>query len=164
MSICGVANIQHQIDILLDALNNEQYAQELAVLSNASIGKHLRHIYEFYKTIVDSALSGKIDYSLRQRNQDIEKSIPIAKSYLEQVFEKISNLDLENELLVIPEFGFENQKYEFKSSIGRELMYAFDHAVHHLAIIKIGAASLNVSLPKNFGVAPSTIKYQNQNL
>jgi hypothetical protein len=53
-----------------------------------------------------------------------------------------------------------------QSSIGRELLFAYDHAVHHLAIIRIGikAACPDVLLPASVGVAPATVKYhQKQN-
>ncbi|MBK7410731.1 MAG: hypothetical protein IPJ40_23365 [Saprospirales bacterium] len=34
-----------------------------------------------------------------------------------------------------------------QSSVGRELMYAFDHAVHHLAIVKMGLRQAQPDLP-----------------
>ena len=48
------------------------------------------------------------------------------------------------------------------STVGRELMYAFDHATHHLAIIRIGLKECmpDLELDKDFGKAPSTIKFE----
>jgi hypothetical protein len=48
------------------------------------------------------------------------------------------------------------------SSIGRELLYAYDHAVHHLAIIKLGikAEIPDVEIDSNIGVAASTLRHQ----
>jgi hypothetical protein len=39
-------------------------------------------------------------------------------------------------------------------------MYAVAHAVHHYAIIRLMAGMMEVKLPADFGVAPSTLKYQ----
>ena len=43
----------------------------------------------------------------------------------------------------------------------RKPMYAYDHAVHHLAMIKIGMkeACPAVRVGKNIGAAPSTVKH-----
>ena len=56
------------------------------------------------------------------------------------------------------------QNTEIHSSIGRELMYAYDHAIHHLAMVKIGmnVHYPEVSINKDLGVAPSTLKYRKQ--
>jgi len=45
----------------------------------------------------------------------------------------------------------------------RELQYNIEHAVHHLAIIKIGVKTLEDSfkLDDNFGIAASTIRNKN---
>ena len=48
------------------------------------------------------------------------------------------------------------------STVGREVMYVVAHAVHHYALIGIMAGLMGVGLPPGFGVAPSTIKHQNE--
>jgi hypothetical protein len=45
------------------------------------------------------------------------------------------------------------------STVGRELMYAVTHAIHHYALIAVMCGMLEVSVPVGFGVAPSTLKY-----
>jgi hypothetical protein len=44
----------------------------------------------------------------------------------------------------------------------RELTYNIEHAVHHMAIIKIGIREVAnyVTLPADFGIAASTIRYK----
>jgi hypothetical protein len=158
----GLKYIQDQIQHLLGSLSEETYTRNLEILGNVSISKHLRHVYEFYQLVADASINGRLDYSLRQRNKDFENSIAIAQNHLEMVFHKISSADITQEIIVINEELDGLSVSEHKSSMGREMMYAFDHAIHHLAIIKIGAFSMNIQLPKSFGVAPSTLNYQNQ--
>jgi hypothetical protein len=43
----------------------------------------------------------------------------------------------------------------------REVIYNLEHTIHHMALIRVGINELgNIDLPKDFGVAPSTIKYK----
>ena len=45
-------------------------------------------------------------------------------------------------------------------------MFAYDHALHHLAIIKMGLLSAfpQIKVDENMGVSPATLKNQNQAL
>ena len=47
-----------------------------------------------------------------------------------------------------------------QSSLGRELVYAIAHGIHHYALISVMARLLNAELPPHFGVAPSTVAHQ----
>lgn len=49
-----------------------------------------------------------------------------------------------------------------ESNIGRELLYVTEHAVHHMAILKMGIVHsfCHIQFEENFGVAESTINYQ----
>ena len=51
-----------------------------------------------------------------------------------------------------------------ETTILRELVYNIEHAVHHMAMIKIGVreAAPYLVLPSNFGVAVSTIRHKQQ--
>ena len=49
-----------------------------------------------------------------------------------------------------------------KSSFYRELSYNIEHAIHHMALLKVAVKQTltYISLPENFGVASSTIRYR----
>ena len=90
----------------------------------------------------------------------------IAKSILEIIAQKVENLEVEHQVMVCSSFIADESVAlkSISSSVGRELMYAYDHAIHHLAMIKIG---MQIDFPmieisKNLGVAPSTLKYRKQ--
>ena len=56
----------------------------------------------------------------------------------------------------------EGNSEENATSLNRELTYNNEHAIHHMAILRIALMqeSMNVSISENFGVANSTIKYR----
>ena len=159
----GTIIIANQIYDLLDLLTNEQYSQKLTTFNGSTIGQHTRHIIDFYLCLVNGTLLDNIDYDRRQRNPLIESDIEVARATIEGFVEKVGNLDVQKMVKVHSCFSPEEEQTGFiGSSVGRELMYAYDHAIHHLAMIKIG---LNIHFPtipvsKDLGVAPSTLKYR----
>ncbi len=44
----------------------------------------------------------------------------------------------------------------------REMVYLVEHSIHHYALIRIGLQEnfSDIFIPKNFGVAYSTVKYR----
>ncbi len=156
------AILQQMID-LVNALDNPTYRQALESFNGSSIGQHFRHIIGFYQCIFNCD-NHTIDYSRRERNKTIETENQTAISVLNQLQSNINKINATNQVNVLTDFSsnFSTDRDIVNSTYGRELMYAFDHAIHHLAIIKIG---LKVHFPKiavdeNLGVAPSTIQYQ----
>jgi len=86
----------------------------------------------------------------------------MAVSVIESIVADIENMDLDT--AVILQSGFDNElnKYEdIHSNIKRELVYNLEHAIHHMAIIRIGVINIapEIELSEGFGIAPSTIKY-----
>ncbi len=155
--------ITEQVANLLDSLVDSQYRESLEIFKGSTIGKHIRHIYDFYHCVVLSAEQGVLDYSCRNRDERLENDRIFVKLAFANINEAVKQLDESQVIDVIPEFTTDDSQMQaVKSSIGRELMYGFDHAIHHLAIIKMGIQSHfpNCQLNENLGIAPSTIKYQ----
>ena len=46
------------------------------------------------------------------------------------------------------------------SSIGREMQALASHTVHHFALIAMTLQALGFHLDRDFGMAPSTLRYQ----
>lgn len=55
-----------------------------------------------------------------------------------------------------PPLNTQGESEGFPSTLARELAFATHHAIHHHAIIKMIATSIDYKLPSEFGVAPST--------
>jgi hypothetical protein len=50
------------------------------------------------------------------------------------------------------------------STYYRELMHNLDHAIHHMAMIRVGLTTMpGITLPEDFGVAYSTLKFRTNN-
>lgn len=151
---------------LLKQLDNTVYAQPLDIFNQSSIGQHFRHIIDFYNCLLNGCNCHIVDYCNRERNPLIEQDSNIAISVIKDINNRVQHIDESKIITVKSDFSSNTdiERTNIPSSLGRELMYAFDHALHHLALIKIG---LQVHYPKikvdkNLGVAPSTIKYKNR--
>ena len=160
----GTQIIMHQIRELLDSIDQETYTRPLEVFNGSTIGQHFRHAIEFYSCLAKGLGSGLVDYASRDRDLLAETVPSYAASRLEQLGENISDHDDQMPLEVLAEFTTDSKAERplVSSSLGRELMFAHDHAIHHLAIIKIGLrmAAPQLELNQNIGVAPSTIKHR----
>ncbi|MBK9686354.1 MAG: DinB family protein [Saprospiraceae bacterium] len=156
----GLSAILGQLKTMISGLKPGMYNQALEVLNGATIGKHIRHIHDFYKAVVQGAADGIIDYNRRDRDEAIENSPELAIQQFELWLSMLETLDTDNEVLVCASIGYGATPAMIKSSLEREMMYAYDHAIHHLALIKIGFDSAHDQrLPADFGVAPSTLHH-----
>ena len=166
-TIESVRHINKQIQAILDQLTDHQYALCLDIFNGSSVGMHIRHIFDFYDCIVSGCDCETIDYNNRDRNPNIEQNRVAAISAFTQMATMAGGLNDHTTLKIVTDFSIDEDEDRpaVCSSIGRELMYAYDHAVHHLAIIKMGikASFPDVIVDRHLGVAPSTIKYQSKN-
>jgi len=163
-TIKGTKIITSQIINILDQIGQDEYKKPLVIFNGSSIGQHFRHILDFYNCLIKGLANSVIDYSDRERNPAIESDVKAAKVAFYEIQQKVANLEELQILQVKADFVQESDVAQpiVNSSIGRELMYAYDHALHHLAIVKIGmkTAFPHINLDKNIGVAPSTIRYK----
>lgn len=159
--------IFNQINDLMCNLNDEVMTSSLDILHHATIGQHLRHIADFYLCILNGMNHGVIDYSARARNPLLEQSASFYQNTMSDIHNIVSTLVWDTPISIIPDIAFTNGHcVTVQSSIGRELMYAFDHALHHLAIIKIGLKTNfpTIHISDSLGVAPSTIRHKTSHL
>ncbi len=154
--------ILQQLTEVLALLPAKVYAQPLEIFSGSSVGQHFRHIYNFYEILFNNWQKGIIDYAARRRKTTIEKDPALATSSFEHLTTQLHELDENTTLQILSDFGSDqsDERRLVSSTLGRELAYAFDHAIHHLAIIKIGLKNSfpSIPLPEKLGVAPSTLR------
>jgi len=161
----GTLLIKNQISALLRQLPPDVYTCPIALFHGSTVGQHFRHILEFYTCLLEGCDKAYIDYGSRARNDSIAENQEIAISVLESVISAVVRLDVRQVLQIEGEFSDSStSKPTYLSSLGRELQYAFDHAVHHLAIIRMGleAHFPEISVDPDLGVAPSTLRHRKE--
>lgn len=152
-----------QLITLLNVINEQQYTYKSRLLDGASIGQHIRHVLEFYDCLIKSDTTQELDYDKRNREYLIEQSPNAAFTYTARIIEHLSNLDESRSVTLKGRYELESDhESEIKSTVGRELLYNLEHSIHHQALIKVSLNEQGIThlTPKNFGIAPSTIRYR----
>lgn len=151
---------------LLNGLSGDQYIETVPSAFHSCIGNHYRHSLEHFEAILPGDRPGWVDYDARKRDARVETDISAALARTEQLLERAAELQadsLEDGVRVRCGVGPDEESPVVGSTLGREIMYAVIHAVHHYAIIRMMCNQLGVEQPEGFGVAPSTLRYQTGN-
>lgn len=156
-------NILDQLANLVSDIHEEDFTRPCDALSHSTVGQHLRHTLEFFICFEQGFQTGIINYDKRAHDKLIETDKFIAQSTIVRISDFVKGLQ-QDKLLKL-EVGYDLDKEEFitiDTTATRELVYNIEHAVHHMAIIKIGVREIAsyVSLPKEFGIAASTVRYK----
>lgn len=156
-------SIQHVFDQLTDLLrklSHDEYIQPIRILSNATIGQHVRHIIELFQCLEDGYISSIVNYEKRNRDTLIETDKELAISLLKGVSNRIDRFD-KPVLLESEDYSEDGEKSVILSNYYREIAYNLEHTIHHMALIRVGISEASsLCLPEEFGVAHSTIKYR----
>ncbi|MCE7994140.1 MAG: hypothetical protein HEP71_19285 [Roseivirga sp.] len=156
-------DILKQLITVSDQLHDEDFRQPLDILSQNSIGKHIRHIVEFYDLMMVGNTSGSVDYDKRSHDKVLEENRILAVEKMNTLAQEIISVKEDRAITMTANYSLkEYDPLNISTTLFRELQYNIEHAVHHMAIIKIALLSNfpSVEIPANFGIAHSTIKYQ----
>lgn len=155
-------NILNQLTDIVNQLDASDFIKPSESLSNSTIGQHLRHTLEFFICFQQGYENGLINYDKRAHDKLIETDKYIALSAINRITDFVNQLQ---EKALRLEVGYDLHKEDFvtvETNATRELVYNMEHAVHHMAIMKIGIREVApyLKLPQNFGIAASTVRYQ----
>ncbi|MDX2284982.1 MAG: hypothetical protein NW241_12520 [Bacteroidia bacterium] len=148
---------------LLARLSAAQYAAPLEVFSGSTIGEHTRHLIEFFDCLIRQAPCGTVNYDLRARNELLGTDPVLASARIGELIQAVESEGRPAGLLLEVSYDLAGQEIcRIPTTFERELVYTIEHAVHHLAIIKIGLrfAAPALELPEGFGVAISTLRHR----
>lgn len=152
-----------QINTLLPTLPAGLYLKKQTLMNEASIGQHFRHLIEFYQCIFNGLPTGKISYDDRKRDNKLETDLGYALEVIRGLQEQLTGLDSDLSLDLVASYSPDQvDQGDIHSSLYRELAYAMDHAIHHLAIVKIILNVEGVKIDPDLGVAPSTLRFRNR--
>jgi uncharacterized damage-inducible protein DinB len=162
--IAAVIETLNQGEALLTELDDELYTRRVPVAFNASIGGHYRHCLDHFRSLLDAAASGDLNYDHRERGTMVETDRFAALNATRELREGYQFLDvslLARPLAVTCKTSYATSGSQISpSTIGREIMYSVAHAVHHYALIGVMGGLMGLTMPAGFGVAPSTLKHQ----
>jgi len=158
-AISAILAVVQQINHVLEQLEPHEYRRQLPEFEGSSLGQHFRHILEFFQCLESGVRSGTVDYAARERNLLYEDNPNLTSAAFETFADALPSLHIFDPVEVRAEFGGQ-ERPAYASTVGRELLFVYDHAIHHLAIIKIGLLCQfpHVRADRDLGVSPSTIK------
>jgi len=148
-----------ELEELLVQLSNDEYTRCSVHLFNATIGQHVRHIVELFQCLQIGYVTGVVNYDKRKRDISIETDKGVALSTIISLVDGIHGQD--KNILMEASFGSSNEVLTIQSNYLRELVYNLEHAIHHMALIRVGVNELtDIVVSERFGVAPSTIQHR----
>lgn len=164
--IDSVIETLRQGETLLSEITDDLYTQKVPVAFNAAIGGHYRHCLDHFRSLLDSAMEGDLNYDHRERGTLIENdrfAALNATRELREGFERLEPSCLQRPLAVTCKTSYATNGSQISpSTVGREIMYAVAHAVHHYALIGVMSGIMGLAMPSGFGVAPSTLKHSGE--
>lgn len=156
-------NILNQLSSLINQVNEQDFTKPATSLSNSTLGQHMRHTLEFFICFEQGFDKGLINYDKRAHDKLIETDKFLAMAAIQRIQDFINKNQEERPLKL--EVGYDLSKEDFvlvDTNYTRELVYNIEHAVHHMAIMKIGVREVAdyITLPPDFGIAASTIRHK----
>ena len=156
------SNILSQLTDLLHQIREADFVKPAGTLSHSTVGQHLRHTLEFFMCLEHGFKMGLVNYDKRAHDKMIESDKFLALGAISRISEFVNKLD-ERPLKLEVGYDLEKESYiTIDTTATRELVYNIEHAVHHMAIMKIGIKEIAsyVELSPDFGIAASTIRYK----
>ncbi len=156
------SQILQQLADMVSQLQPEDFTRPSTALSGSTIGQHLRHTLEFFICFEEGFYKGTVNYDNRAHDKLIESDKFIAMNIVSRIQSFVTSLPVNRSLKL--EVGYDLHNKDFvtiETNAIRELVYNIEHAVHHMAIMKIGIREVApyINLSADFGVAASTIRY-----
>lgn len=152
-----------QLNQVIESCKEEDFSKPLSELSGSTFGQHIRHTLEFFLCLFDAKNDGVVNYDQRKHDTLIETDKKLAQSVIQSIQVFLNKNQEDFELTFEANYQFSEEENDaMKSSFYRELAYNIEHAIHHMALMKVAVnQSLKyISLPENFGVASSTVRYR----
>lgn len=149
---------------LLRILNDESFKTPLSSARGATIGGHYRHCLDHFEKLFTGIDHFLIDYDARGRDQRLEtdREFALGRTVELRLFTRTMDARLLKHSIQIrcAVSGDEGESPVVTSTIEREIMFCISHAIHHYALIGMMCMEIDVRLPVEFGVAPSTLHYR----
>ncbi|NND81449.1 MAG: hypothetical protein HKN50_03395 [Gammaproteobacteria bacterium] len=145
-----------EAEALLNELPAQHFAAESAPAFESTIGAHMRHVLEHYDCFLQQLRGGTLCYEARARDPRLERNRDLAIDKLRLLINQLRAGAFDS----VPD-GLQISSGQFDagvpSTLARELLFLYEHSVHHFALIAAIARSLGHQPPAGFGVAIATL-------
>ncbi len=154
-----------QARAIVEKISDEAFTSSPRDFAPHRVGSHLRHILEFYECFLNGVESSHIDYDARKRDESVERSRTAAGERILAIIQRLQNTPaLRGDASVFVRMeDTEAGKFQdpfLYSSVSRELQTLSSHTIHHFALIAITLRLHGWQVDPDFGVAPSTLRFQ----
>jgi hypothetical protein len=157
-------NILEQVGGIIEQISNSDFVKPVQAFNGATIGQHFRHSLEFFQCLMSGYSLSEVSYDKREHDKDLESNKLLALDLINKIKLFIIHCDVSKHISLSVSYNPESDaEVSIDSNMAREITYNIEHIVHHMALVKIGIKEVcpQVSLPVEFGIAVSTIKYHN---
>ena len=148
---------------LLSDLGDSSYARMAGPPFDTSIGQHYRHVLEHFQCFLDGLAKREINYDARKRNRRLESEVKFASNTTCEILQALlccNEQNLAQNCKVVTSLGYSSPRPStLDSNAARELAYCIGHAIHHYALIRLVGGGIGITVPEEFGFAPSTLKH-----
>lgn len=146
---------------LLEQLPDRLFANNEDAWFQSGVGKHMRHIMDFYTIFLKGLPGGTIDYDNRQRFPELESSRAAAIARLREIMAEMETIENLDRVVMSKTDGHRRDPSAAfsPSTVGRELQFLAFHTVHHFAMVAMILDRQGFKTPEAFGIAPSTLAY-----
>jgi hypothetical protein len=161
-------NVIAQQALVLEGISDDDYTKHHAFYLGSSVGGHMRHTLDHWSKLVNHDFTlgddEAIDYDSRERHTETETNRLIALSANEQVLHALNTALKARRPEAAMKVMFlgdskTGERYIVNSTFARELSFVSHHATHHLSTIKLLMQTMSYTLPREIGMATSTIQY-----
>ena len=156
-------DILTQLSGLLSQIKTSDYNKPITSLNDATIGQHIRHTIEFFTCLMFNYQKGVINYDEREHDRIIEIDKEVALEIISKLHRLVDSVNGNPALSLHVNYDLsKTEDMIIETNLERELAYNIEHAIHHMAIIKIGINEIGnyIKIPTHFGVAISTVRFR----
>lgn len=149
----------NELAALLEDTTDQAYLWKPDGGVSGSIGAHVRHVLDHVRVLVDRPTQRTVTYDRRQRDTSIEHDRLEGIAALRRTACHLRTaIDAPQDQILVLEALVERGQppIAVTTSLGRELVFALQHTIHHQAIVAVLLHEIGVATPAQFGYAPST--------
>lgn len=165
----------------ISTISDQTYAHANPNQPANSIANHIRHICEHYtclftaikqwhsRSLAENETSSVllIDYDARPRDNQAFSTRTSANEAISNIMQclkaLVADTNLPSQIIQVAMSTFCNAtSIQAPSTIYRELQFLHGHSVHHLAVISLLLQQVGIEMPRSFGTAASTLKFESQ--